>query len=124
MYARWQKHQRPDGSVYWGAQLVSSKLVNGAPRQKHLAYLGGIAEDMIGNAETRHRFWTKAKAALKKYKPAERHKIEASLAERVPRPTKQELKRQQLQDLRQSLQLAQQRVRDIKLEMRNLRSPE
>lgn len=120
MFARWQKHPRPNNGIYWVAQLVSSTSVNGAPRQKHLAYLGGIAEDRKGDAEARHRFWTKANAALKKLKPKDRQKI-AQLAARVPPPTKQQLKRQQLQVLRHSLEAAQERVQAIKLEMRSLR---
>jgi hypothetical protein len=94
---------------------------------KHLAYLGGIAEDMKGNAEARRAFWTKAMAALdalKKLKPEDRQKIEKSLAARVPPPTSKQLKRQQLQDLRHSLQLAQEKVRAIKMEMKSVRSPE
>ena len=92
-----------------------------------MAYLGGIAEDMKGNAEARRTFWTKATAALdalKKLKPEDRKKIEKSLAVRIAPPTDKQLKHQQLQDLKQSLQLAQQRVQAIKLEMRSLRSPE
>jgi hypothetical protein len=122
MFARWQKQKRANGGTYWVAQLVSSKMVNGAPRQKHLAYLGGIAEDMMGDAEARDRFWTKANAALKKLNPKDRQKIVQSLAARVPPPTKQQLKRQQLQALQQSLQAAQQRVRAIRLEMKTVRS--
>jgi hypothetical protein len=41
---------------------------------------------------------------LKKLKPKDRQKIVQSLAARVPPPTKQQLKRQQLQALQQSLQ--------------------
>lgn len=82
---------------------------------------------MKGNAEARRTFWTKATAALdalKKLKPEDRKKIEKSLAVRIAPPTDKQLKHQQLQDLKQSLQLAQQRVQAIKLEMRSLRSPE
>jgi hypothetical protein len=42
----------------------------------------------------------------------------------VPPPTVKQLKRQQLQDLRHSLQLAQQTVQEIKLEMRAVRGAE
>jgi hypothetical protein len=127
MYARWQKQQRPNSGTYWAAQLVTTAWINGASRQKHLAYLGGIAEDMKGNAAARRTFWTKVTAALdalKNLKPEDRKKIEKSLAARVAPPTDKQLKRQQLQDLKQSLELAQQRVQEIKLEMRSLRSPE
>jgi hypothetical protein len=78
-----------------------------------LAYLGGIAEDMKGDAEARRIFWTTATAALdalKKLKPEDRKKIEKSLALRVAPPTDKQLKRQQLQDLKQSLELAQRLV--------------
>jgi hypothetical protein len=78
-----------------------------------LAYLGGIAEDMKGDAEARRIFWTTATAALdalKKPKPEDRKKIEKSLALRVAPPTDKQLKRQQLQDLKQSLELAQRLV--------------
>jgi hypothetical protein len=67
-----------------------------------LAYLGGIAEAMINDAEARRIFCDKATAALdglKRLKPEERKKIEKSLAARVPPPTDKQLKRQQLQDL-------------------------
>ena len=92
-----------------------------------MAYLGGIAEDMKGNAEARRTFWTKATAALdalKKLKPEDRKKIEKSLAVRIAPPTDKQLKHQQLQDLKQSLELAQQRVQHIKLEMRAVRGAE
>ena len=56
---------------------------------------------------------------MKKLKPEDRKKIEKSLAVRVAPPTDKQLKRQQLQDLKQSLELAQ-RVQAIKLEMRSL----
>jgi hypothetical protein len=78
-----------------------------------LAYLGGIAEDMKGDAEARRIFWTTATAALdalKKLKPEDRKKIEKSLALRVAPPTDKQLKCQQLQDLKQSLELAQRLV--------------
>jgi hypothetical protein len=78
-----------------------------------LAYLGGIAEDMKGDAEARRIFWTTATAALdalKKLKPEDRKKVEKSLALRVAPPTDKQLKRQQLQDLKQSLELAQRLV--------------
>ena len=45
MYVRWQKQQRPYNRLYWAAQLVTIARVNGVPKQKHLAYLAGIAED-------------------------------------------------------------------------------
>ena len=62
-----------------------------------MAYLGGIAEDMKGDAEARRIFWTTATAALdalKKLKPEDRKKIEKSLALRVAPPTDKQLKRQ------------------------------
>jgi hypothetical protein len=124
MYVRWQKQQRPYNRLYWAAQLVTIARVNGVPKQKHLAYLAGIAEDSKGIAEARRTFWIKATAALdalRKLKPEDRQKIERSLATRVPPPTGKQLKRQQLQGLKHSLQLAQQRVQAIKLEMRAVR---
>ena len=59
-----------------------------------------------------------------KLSKADQQKIEAALAARVQRPTKQELKAQQLQDLRQSLEVAQRNVHAIKLQMRSLRGAE
>ena len=58
---------------------------------------------------------TAALDALKKLKPEDRKKIEKSLAVRVAPPTDKQLKRQQLQDLKQSLELAQQRVQARRL---------
>ena len=68
---------------------------------------------MKANADARRTFWAKATVALdamKKLKPEDRQKIEKSLTARVPKPTPNQLKHQQLQDLRHSLQLAQQRA--------------
>ena len=61
---------------------------------------------------------------MKKLEPEDRKKIEKSLAVRIAPPTDKQLKRQQLQDLKQSLELAQRRVQPIKLEMRAVRGAE
>jgi hypothetical protein len=88
------------------------------PRQQHLTSLGGIAEADAHTVAACYDFWTKALKRLttKKLSKPNRHTIDTALAARVKRPTKQQLKRQQSQDLKQNLQLAQQRVQKIKLE--------
>jgi hypothetical protein len=126
MFARWQKQQRPNGGIYLVAQLVSAVLVNGSPRQKHIAYLGGIAEDMKDDIEARHAFWSKVKAVFAakklKLKPEVQRKIENSLATKVRPVTKAQLRQQQLKNLQQNPTLAQRHVQKIKLEMRSMRS--
>ena len=52
---------------------------------------------------------------------ADRQKIETALEARVKRPTDEQLKRQELQDLRHSLQQAQRQVEKIKLDMKGVR---
>jgi uncharacterized membrane protein YccC len=97
------------------------------PRQRHIVALGGIAEtDARTDVAACHAFWTKAlqRLAVRNLSRADRQKIEAALAAGVKRPTEEQVKQQQLQDLRHSLQLAQQRVQEIKLEMRSVRDAE
>jgi hypothetical protein len=120
IYPRWQSQKRANNRIYWAAQLVGNKWVNGAARQRHFAYLGGIAEHMKGDAEARHRFWTKATAALKKLKlkAADPQKIETALAARAKRPTSEQIKTQRLRGLDRSLRQAQQCVQEIKVETR------
>jgi hypothetical protein len=124
MFARWQKQKRPNGNVYLVAQLVTTAWTDGASRQKHLAYLGGIAEAMISDAEARQAFWTKAKATLAalKLKPAERQKVEASLEKRVPPATKAQLRQQYLRGKQQELMLAERQVQKLRSEVKAARA--
>ena len=68
MYVRWQRKKRVD-RYKWGhllcAVLVESHRVDGEPRQKTVAYLGGIRESFIDERENEHRaFWRHADKRL------------------------------------------------------------
>jgi hypothetical protein len=103
MFVRWQhrKKTRPmffgrgrthdGGDVRWTAILAESVRIDGKPRQRHIAYLGGYYEnDGIGDRE---EFWKTVTAHLDRLglSPAERKKIEADIARKIPRPTKRQL---------------------------------
>ena len=97
MFVRWQtrpktQHRR---SEHWAAILASNTRINGKPTHKHIAYLGGITKADAKNVERRIQFWDKATEQLDRLRVAakERLKIAAALVARVPRPTKDELKR-------------------------------
>ncbi len=94
-YVRWQRKQRADrrklGPLICAA-LVESHRVDGAPRQKTVAYLGGIREGYIESALGRHlKFWRDVTQRLDQLGDGltveEREKVETALAKRVRRPT-------------------------------------
>lgn len=95
MYVRWRRKQRVDrhklGPLLC-AELVESRRVDGAPRQRILAYLGGIREGRIEVALGRHiNFWRGVTRRLDDLgdglKPGERERVEEALAKRVRRVT-------------------------------------
>jgi hypothetical protein len=124
MYVRWQTYRsqaldpnhraRNDKRARLKAILVESVRVDGKPRQKHIAFLGGIASDAsIGGAGGK-RFWRDVTAKLKRLGnrigPEDYERILASIAAKVGgRPTEAELEQfereceQLMQSLRTSL---------------------
>ena len=109
MYVRWQSRKRrtdPPGmqAVHWAAVLVENSRVNGKPVQQHIAYLGGISitggdfegdeDDLKYSINQRGVFWLRVFEKLdqlgKRMSVEVRRRIEASVALRVPRPTKAE----------------------------------
>ena len=95
MYVRWRRKQRVDrhklGPLLC-AELVESRRVEGAPRQRTVAYLGGIREGSIEVAPSRHLdFWRGGARRLDKLgddlAPEDREKVETALAKKVRRVT-------------------------------------
>src|SRR5262245_16706435 len=96
MFVRWQKRkrQRPKYRAHrgvdyhWRAILAESYTVDGEPRQRHIAYLGGITDSELDTICIRGRFWHTLKFKLdrlaKHIPPAERQRIEAAVAAKVP----------------------------------------
>ncbi len=95
MYVRWRRKQRSDRKKLGPllcAELVESRRVDGAPRQRTVAYLGGIREGCIESALGRHvKFWQDVTERLDQLGDGltveEREKIETALAKRVRRVT-------------------------------------
>lgn len=125
MFVRWNHYQRQDGTTYWNAALVEAVVqTKRRPRQRYMVALGGIAEtDAHNDVAAYHAFWTEAlkRLSVRKLSKADRQKIETALEARVKRPTDEQLKRQELQDLRHSLHQAQRQVEKIKLDMKGVR---
>ncbi len=93
MFVRWQRKKRVD-RYNWGhllcAVLVESHRVDGEPRQRTVAYLGGIRESFIDERENEHRaFWRHADKRLDELAldPEARAKVEAAIDSRVRRVT-------------------------------------
>jgi hypothetical protein len=98
MFIRWQKRLRGPRSgktdVHWGAVLIEAVRVDGKPRQRYVAYLGGLTEQGIEDVRQRCRFWDRANARLHalshRLTDQDRNRIVAKLATRVPIPTRHE----------------------------------
>jgi hypothetical protein len=92
MYVRWQSRKQVLGKdVRWTAIAVESERVDGRPTQRHIAYLGGIAESVINTLAAQCHFWVDVKKKLdglgRRMTAEDRNNVEAAVAERVPRPT-------------------------------------
>jgi hypothetical protein len=101
MFIRWierphnlERHPyRSEGSHGSGLSciLAETKRIKGKPKQRHLAYLGGIRTIGIANDFQRCFFWDSVTAAFdrlhNKVKPEDRKRFEAAIAARVPRPS-------------------------------------
>jgi hypothetical protein len=67
MFVRWQGRERwcyrstfgGTDDVNWSAILAESVRVDGKPRQRHVAYLGGITESAMRIMHQRRYFWDK-----------------------------------------------------------------
>jgi len=105
MYVRWQF--RDHASPGWRAILVESVRSNGAPRQRHIAYLGSIYSEHIERLGARVAFWDRVLAALDKLhnrlSEADRAQIVAAVARKVegpPTPEQREQAEQQREQAR------------------------
>ncbi len=93
MYVRWQRRRRVrkrKSSPLLTAVLVESCRVDGKPRQKGIAYLGGIREAYVDERAWEHRaFWLSVDERLDALglDPETRARIEASVESRVRRVT-------------------------------------
>ena len=83
----------PPADTHWAASLVESRRVDGKPRQRHVAYLGGICQSAI-DLEISHQrayFWSRVSGCLddlgNQVTPEQRRKIEAQIAAKVPPAT-------------------------------------
>ena len=105
MFIRWKKRNRKSHAfgggrgtdTHWAAILVESSRVDGKPTQQHIAYLGGITDSAIKlttTAAQRGFFWQAAMQQLDQLADRvlkdDRARIEAALAEKVPRLTRKE----------------------------------
>src|SRR4051794_32476987 len=99
MYVRWQQYR---SRASWARQrrallkaiLVESVRVDGKPRQKHIAFLGSIADDHLGS--TAPAFWCDVTSKLKRLGnrigSEDYERIIASIAAKVGgRPTDTEI---------------------------------
>ncbi len=104
MYVRWKRQRRRDVKRWDGgrganmlleeqwllsAWVVASHRVDGAPRQRTLAYLGSIREGRLTDAGWAALFWASAdrKLGALNLPDPQRETLEARLTERVVRPS-------------------------------------
>jgi len=95
MFVVWRRRTKRGrqcpGDARLEARLVEGVRIDGKPRQRLIVYIGSIEEPY--NSGDRVDFWDVASQVLDHLGNqigAERSKIEASLAAKVPRPTAQE----------------------------------
>lgn len=76
---------------HWRAIAVESVRVDGKPRQRHVAYLGGITESGMAILNQRRYFWNDVDKRLDQLSdriaPGEREKLEAAIEKKIPRLT-------------------------------------
>ena len=95
MFARWQKRTGLKGGVHWNAVLVEAARVNGEPRQRYVGCLWGIGQqeiDSVCGATRRRMFWDCVLDRLHDLgvAPEAHARIVATLARKVPVPTREE----------------------------------
>jgi hypothetical protein len=96
MFVRWQRRDTSPTknwrTVRLVASLVESVRIEGTPRSQHVAYLGNIVETQISDTRAQCRFWEnvvrKLDALQNRITAEECQRIERTLADRVPCPTR------------------------------------
>ena len=109
MFLRWQSRTRvrkagPDarvlgdaGVVRWWGVINKAMWIDGKPRQQHVACLISFTEVELGKsfADHRARLWLgvlqRLDALGERVTPADRKRIEAAVAEKLPRPSEAKL---------------------------------
>jgi hypothetical protein len=102
MYIRWKRQRRRDVKRYdqgpgmrteeqWllSAWLVEAQRVDGAPRQRTIAYLGSIREGRLTAAGPASWFWSSVERKLDALNLSDHQRaaLEARLTDKVPRPS-------------------------------------
>lgn len=110
MYVRWKKRAlpaipyaanytrndppQPEGErAGWYAILVESRRVDGKPRQRVIAHLGGIHREDLDNPREQYYFWRQVhKRLLGLNIPADvRDRIDETLIKTVPYPSRESI---------------------------------
>jgi hypothetical protein len=104
MYIRWKRQRRRDVKHWergagtrieeqWllSAWLVEAQRVDGAPRQRTIAYLGSIRESRLTAAGPASWFWSSVERKLDglNLSDHQRATLEARLTDKVPRPSEE-----------------------------------
>jgi hypothetical protein len=90
MFVRWQRRASSTEwvSAHWAAILVESVRVEGKPRQRDVAYLGGISEGGLGSVGVRGEFWFRLSKRLdqlaNRVSAEDRKRVEIAIAAKVP----------------------------------------
>jgi hypothetical protein len=112
MFVRWQSRRRrrsqfgswEEDDVRWSAILVEAVRIGGKPRQRHVLYLIGFTESAAKIARQRVNLWDEIAERLDKLGDritlADRKKIEAAVAAKLPRPTAAERRNARRQSAR------------------------
>ena len=81
--------------VHWSAALAESYREHGKPKQRHIAYLGGITESAMEILHQRVWFWEEIYNSLgqlsNRVSADEHAKIIEKIAQKVERPTEAEV---------------------------------
>jgi hypothetical protein len=111
MYVRWQSYKKVHEQkvVHWSAVLVEAVRVDGKPRQRHIAYLGGLEvqdpeapgyqhpDNKSRRNANQCMFWKRALETLEflgnRVSPNDHKKIVAAVVKRIPMPTEAEKER-------------------------------
>jgi hypothetical protein len=87
----YERFGKSEQDVHWSAIIIESVRVGGKPRQRHVAYLGGITESAINIGAQRAWFWVNVMQRLdglaNRVSKDDRERIEAAVGKKVPRPT-------------------------------------
>jgi hypothetical protein len=87
----YERSGKSEQDVHWSAIIIESARVEGKPKQRHVAYLGGITESAIDIGAQRAWFWVDVMRRLdglaNRVSKDDRARIEAAVGKKVPRPT-------------------------------------